>query len=51
MRAVLILMLWLFPAVLHAACNGRDITAQLPPERLAAAQSAAKALPFAEGNH
>lgn len=51
MRAVLILLLSLFPALLHAACNGTDIAGQLPPGRLAAAKTAAAAQPYAEGNH
>jgi hypothetical protein len=51
MRTVLIIFLSLFPALAQAACKGTDISAQLPPGRLAAAEAAAAAQPYAEGNH
>ncbi len=51
MRFFLFFFCLLLPASVHAACEGRDLRADLTPESQAELQQALADTPFSEGNH
>ncbi|WP_170763758.1 TraB/GumN family protein [Ruegeria lacuscaerulensis] len=51
MRLFLLLICLLAPAAVHAACQGRDLRADLSPKMQAELNQAVSGIPFSEGNH
>ncbi len=51
MRLLIFLLCLILPASLHAACEGRDLRADMTPEMATRLEHALDGIPFPEGNH